>query len=116
MTTIEELKRQRDELDQRIWQLEREERDAKYDATVDAMGITMEQIQSSKPTACGGEWHGLAVQFADWMKSSGVTKRFCEWNEQIYLTAEFPRLLGIPLCDLDAVKRAEERRAKGAGK
>jgi len=116
VTTIEELRRQVESLGREILRLEREQRDAKYDAVVDAMSITMEQIQSSKPTSCGGEWHGIAVRFAEWMRSSGVTKRFCEWNEQIYLTDEFPRLLGSPLCNLDAVERAEARRAKGASK
>ncbi len=48
--------------------------------------ITKEAVQLS--SGDDETWFGMVPDFSEWLKSTGCTKRFAEWNERIYFTAD----------------------------
>lgn len=76
---IEVLKKRREPL-------RREKRDLESNAFISMYSITLDDVQLSRGD--GVPHHGHIMNFANWMKENGITKRFCEWNGLLYLTAE----------------------------
>ena len=65
--------------------LNRERRRLKSVAFIEANNVRREDVEMS--SGDGKPWFGTAWQFGEWLKANS-DKRFCEWNETIYLTAE----------------------------
>ena len=69
---LDELRRQYDEAVSREW--------------IAANNVTPDRLQRSD--AKDLPWFGTVQEFARWMKESGCTAMWAEWNGRIYSTAE----------------------------
>ena len=68
--------------------LNRERRRLQSIAFIEANGVRKDDVEMSSGN--GKPWFGTVWEFATWLKTNS-TKRFCEWNESIYFTAEIVR-------------------------
>ena len=66
--------------------LQRELRRLRSKAFISANRVERDDVEMS--SGDGKPWFGTVFEFAKWMKANKTTKRFCEWNETIYFTAE----------------------------
>lgn len=73
-------------LAKRTEELNRERRRLRSEAFIAANNVKRDDVEMSSGE--GKPWFGMVSEFAKWMKANKVTKRFCEWNETIYFTAE----------------------------
>ena len=48
--------------------------------------ITLDDVQMD--VGEGIPWTGDFFRFGEWMKSTGVTKRFCVWNDTLFFTSD----------------------------
>lgn len=93
-------------------QLNRERLRLKSVAFIEANGVRREEVEMS--SGDGKPYFSTVWEFAKWMKANKVTKRFCEWNQRIYFTAEI--ILGrmdpeapATICDLTAESKVGAR-------
>jgi len=82
---IEQIAGQMKPLIARTEALNRERRRLKSVAFIEANSVRIEDVEMS--SGDGKPWFGTAWEFGKWLKANS-DKRFCEWNETIYFTAE----------------------------
>ena len=66
--------------------LESQHCDALSREWIAANGVTAAQVQLSADAEL--PYFGDVLHFGQWMKAAGCTRRWCEWNDRIYSSAE----------------------------
>lgn len=94
---LQEMIRERDELNRRIEIEERAVRDACYKTAIRLHGITLEQVESANDHA---QSFGTVWNFNKWCDNHSK-KRFRAWNDLVYFAgSNFTETL----CDIDMLK------------